>query len=87
MTPLAPTLTAHLFEPLNAELLVLLRGLEPEDWQRPTSAREWRVRDVVAHLLDGSLHRLAPADARAGIAVAGDERLALPFIGARAVMV
>jgi uncharacterized protein (TIGR03083 family) len=37
----------------------LLRGLAPEDWSRPTLARAWTVRDVVAHLLDGEVRRLS----------------------------
>jgi len=51
--------TAHLFAPLHAELMGLLRGLEPGDWERPTIAGAWRVRDVAAHLLDTSLRRLS----------------------------
>ncbi len=45
--------------PLHAELMKLLRGLAPEDWERPTVAGNWRVRDVAAHLLDSSLRRLS----------------------------
>jgi hypothetical protein len=37
----------------------LLRGLEPDDWLRPTVAGSWRVRDVAAHLLDVQLRRLS----------------------------
>lgn len=59
MTPLAPCDTAHLFSPLHAELLAVLRALSPEDWLRPTVAPNWRVRDVAAHLLDGQLRRLS----------------------------
>lgn len=59
MTPLAPCHTAHLFQPLHAELLSVLRLLSPEDWLRPTVAPGWRVRDVAAHLLDGQLRRLS----------------------------
>jgi len=54
MRPLEPLYTAHLFPPLHAELIALLRSLTPEDWERPTVAGSWRVRDVVAHLLDVS---------------------------------
>jgi hypothetical protein len=54
-----PIETAHLFAPLHAELLALLRGLEPGDWEKPTIAGAWRVRDVAAHLLDTSLRRLS----------------------------
>ena len=59
LRPLAPLDTAPLFPALHAELLALLRALEPADWDRPTVAGEWRVRDVAAHLLDGELRTLA----------------------------
>jgi uncharacterized protein (TIGR03083 family) len=51
--------TLHLFEPLDAALLALLRSLSREDWRRPTIAGQWTVRDVVAHLLDTPLRRLS----------------------------
>jgi uncharacterized protein (TIGR03083 family) len=51
--------TLELFEPLEALLLDLLRPLSREDWERPTSAGSWTVRDVVAHLLDTPLRRLS----------------------------
>ena len=56
MTPID---TAPLFGPLHAELLTLLRALSAEDWQRPTVAGRWLVRDVAAHLLDGDLRKIA----------------------------
>jgi uncharacterized protein (TIGR03083 family) len=56
---LPPLLVAPLFAPLDALLLELLRSLEPADWERPTLAREWNVRQVAAHLLDTALRRLA----------------------------
>jgi uncharacterized protein (TIGR03083 family) len=59
MQPLAPCYTAHLFEPLRAELVSVLTSLAPADWLRPTVAPKWRVRDVAAHLLDGQLRRLS----------------------------
>jgi uncharacterized protein (TIGR03083 family) len=59
MEPLAPRDVAHLFRPLLDELLALLRGLTPDDWNRATIAAEWRVRDVAAHLLDGDFRKLA----------------------------
>lgn len=58
---LAPVHTVDLFAPLHGELLSLLRRLDPDDWQRPTAAGSWRVKDVVAHLLDGDLRRLSGA--------------------------
>lgn len=59
MQPLGPRHVAHLFRPLLVELISLLRELAPDDWNRPTVARRWRVRDVAAHLLDGDLRKLA----------------------------
>lgn len=48
-----------LFLALHAELLALLRALAAEDWERPAVAGAWTVRDVVAHMLDGTLRRLS----------------------------
>jgi uncharacterized protein (TIGR03083 family) len=59
MEPLTPLDTADLFPGLQNELIRLLRGLSPDDWERPTVAGSWRVRDVAAHLLDGSLRKLS----------------------------
>ena len=59
LTSLSPLDTAPLFPELHAELLSFLRALEPADWERPTVAGAWRVRDVAAHLLDGELRTLA----------------------------
>jgi uncharacterized protein (TIGR03083 family) len=51
--------TAHLFAPLNDDLVTLLRALSDDDWRKPTVAGAWTVRDVAAHLLDTSIRRLA----------------------------
>jgi uncharacterized protein (TIGR03083 family) len=59
MEPMAPLQTAHLFLPLHEELLGLLRSLTQEEWERPTAAAGWSVRDMVAHLLDTDLRRLS----------------------------
>lgn len=66
MPPLPTVRTAHLFPDLNAELIRLLRGLSPEEWDRPATPR-WRVRDVAAHLLDGDIRRLSAG--RDGVAM------------------
>jgi uncharacterized protein (TIGR03083 family) len=50
---------APLILPLHEELLTLLRSLKADDWTKPTIAGKWRVRDVVAHLLDGQLRVLS----------------------------
>lgn len=36
MELLTPIYTAELFSPLHQELLALLPGLAPADWERPT---------------------------------------------------
>ena len=60
--PLAPLPlldTREMFRPVSMQLVELLRALAPDDWQMPTIAGTWRVRDVVAHMLDTSLRRLS----------------------------
>jgi hypothetical protein len=59
LAPLTTIDTAELFPELNAELVRLLQDLTADDWLRPTVAGSWRVRDVAAHLLDGTLRRLS----------------------------
>lgn len=59
LTPLPPTDTRGSFRPLCHEFAGVLRGLSPGDWERPTVAGTWRVRDVVAHLIDVGLRRLS----------------------------
>jgi uncharacterized protein (TIGR03083 family) len=50
-----PIATLHLFPKLDQKLIELLRSLKPEDWNKPTVARQWTVKDIAAHLLDGNL--------------------------------
>jgi uncharacterized protein (TIGR03083 family) len=59
MRALNPTLTAHLFPDLGRELVVLLRSLAAEDWNRPTVCPAWSVKDIAAHLLDSACRRVA----------------------------
>ncbi|HEU4321702.1 MAG TPA: maleylpyruvate isomerase N-terminal domain-containing protein [Roseiflexaceae bacterium] len=59
MQPVGPIFTADLFPGLHAELITLLRGLAPADWERPTVAAGWTVRDMAAHLLDTDIRRLS----------------------------
>jgi uncharacterized protein (TIGR03083 family) len=54
-----PILTTHLFAPLNAELVALLTSLSPDEWNAPTVAGAWTVKDVTAHLTDTVLRRLS----------------------------
>jgi uncharacterized protein (TIGR03083 family) len=62
MKPVEPILTVELFPPLSAELISLLRALQPEEWARPTVCTSWSVKDVAAHLLGGNLGRLWKRD-------------------------
>jgi uncharacterized protein (TIGR03083 family) len=51
--------TRPLFRPLHGELVGLLRGLLPGEWEAQTICPAWKVRDVAAHLLDTTLRRLS----------------------------
>lgn len=44
---------------LDGKLIELLKNLEAADWQRQTVAKQWRVKDVAAHLLDGNIRLLS----------------------------
>ena len=59
LAPLEPTDTRAFFRPVAVELDALLRRLPADAWELPTVAGAWRVRDVVAHLLDVGLRRLS----------------------------
>lgn len=59
MADFTPIVTRHLFPELDALLIDLLRNLQPEDWKRPTVARQWTIKDIAAHLLDGNLRALS----------------------------
>lgn len=51
--------TAHLFLPLHNKLIELLRSLDAADWNKPTLAKQWTVKDIASHLLDGSIRTLS----------------------------
>lgn len=51
--------TAGLIKKLDILLMSLLNELNPEDWKLQTVARKWKVKDVVAHLLDGNIRSLS----------------------------
>ncbi len=44
---------------LDEELMTLLRSLSAAEWQKQTVAKLWKVKDVVAHLLDGNIRILS----------------------------
>lgn len=49
----------ELFIKLDSQLIALLESLEKEDWNKQTVAKHWKVKDVVAHLLDGNMRILS----------------------------
>jgi uncharacterized protein (TIGR03083 family) len=59
LTAPSPVDTRFFFRPVSTELVTLLRGLKPPDWDRPTVAGTWTVRDILAHLVDLTFRRLS----------------------------
>jgi uncharacterized protein (TIGR03083 family) len=59
LTPVAPVFLVGRLPDLHRQLMTLLRGLDPADWHRPTACALWSVKDLAAHLLDGTLRRLS----------------------------
>jgi hypothetical protein len=55
----SPILCAHLLLKVDGKLIELLRSIEPAEWDLQTVSRQWRVRDVAAHLLDTALRKLS----------------------------
>lgn len=51
--------TVHLFSKLDKLLIDLLKSMEETDWNLPTFAGNWTVKDVAVHLLDGNLRPLS----------------------------
>jgi uncharacterized protein (TIGR03083 family) len=54
-----PISTLHLFPILDQKLIELLKSLTPEDWNKKTRAKQWTVKDIAGHLLDGNLRTLS----------------------------
>lgn len=50
-----PILVCGLFPELRAKLLGLLGGLSAAEWNLPTSAAMWSVKDIALHLLAGDI--------------------------------
>jgi hypothetical protein len=55
-----PLDSVHLLPIMDDMLFSLLRSLTPEEWQAQTIAKKWKVKDVVAHLLDGNIRKTVP---------------------------
>lgn len=49
---LPPIHVAHRFPELHGKLVEVLRALDADEWDLPTVAPAWTVKDVAAHLLD-----------------------------------
>ncbi len=49
----------HLFRSLDQKLIALLESLKGDEWNQPTVAQHWNVKEVVAHLLDGNIRALS----------------------------
>lgn len=58
---MSPSITnlVHRLPALNEAFLTLLKSLGAEEWQAQTVASQWKVKDVVAHLLDGNIRILS----------------------------
>ena len=54
-----PILCAHLLRRVDALLLDLLASLREDEWDLPTVAPRWKVRDVAAHLRDTASRKLS----------------------------
>lgn len=54
-----PIETLHLFPLLDEKLIELLRSLSPKDWSKPTLARQWTIKDIASHLLDGNIRTIS----------------------------
>ena len=54
-----PIFAGPLMREVDRRLIELLSGLSSEEWELPTIAPGWVVRDVAAHLLDTALRKLS----------------------------
>lgn len=51
--------TVDLFPKLDALLVSFLKDLSPKDWKKQTIAPLWTIKDVAAHILDGTIRNLS----------------------------
>jgi uncharacterized protein (TIGR03083 family) len=54
-----PILCSQVIRQVDQHLIDLLSSLDDAEWNLPTMAPQWRVRDVAAHLLDTALRKLS----------------------------
>lgn len=77
MTIFGPVIDARPLLPRERGALIdLLRALDPADWDRPTVCPGWAVHDVVGHILNDAMRRIAGGrDGHRGVAFADGEAL------------
>ena len=51
--------TYNLFSEITEKLIILLSGLDKEQWELPTCYPSWKVKDIAAHLIQTSISRLS----------------------------
>lgn len=51
--------TLHLFPVIDQHLIQLLRSLNNAEWEKPTLAGSWTVKDIAAHLLDTAMRSVS----------------------------
>jgi hypothetical protein len=54
-----PILCAPTIRQVDQYLIELLASLDSSEWDLPTLAPQWQVRDVAAHLLDAAMRKLS----------------------------
>lgn len=59
LTKDVPIKTTHLFQQLDHLLIELLKSLTLDEWNSPTIAKLWTIKDIASHLLDGNLRGLS----------------------------
>lgn len=54
-----PVSTVELFPLLDEKLMELLRSMPLSGWEKQTTASQWKVKDIAAHLLDGNIRGIS----------------------------
>jgi uncharacterized protein (TIGR03083 family) len=54
-----PIQTIHLFNKLDQKLIELLKSLSEDEWNNRTLAKQWTVKDIASHLLDGNIRTIS----------------------------
>ncbi|MEO0338553.1 MAG: maleylpyruvate isomerase N-terminal domain-containing protein [Bacteroidota bacterium] len=59
MKPIRPIFIVDKIPKLDQLLIDLLKDLGPDQWELPTLAGKWTVKDIATHLLDGMVRNLS----------------------------